>query len=58
MRLKLFSKLDFFLKVKFGKIDFGLKNEHYSALFFSGVCRKRHYRYPMVVFFYKRCYRH
>ena len=33
MRSKLFSKLDSFLKVEFGKLDFGLKNEHYSGVF-------------------------
>ena len=58
MRSKLFSKLDSFLKVEFGKLDFGLENEHYSGVFFSGICRKHHYRYPIVAFFYKRCYRH
>ena len=33
MRSKLFSKFGLFLKVEFGKLDFGLENEHYSGLF-------------------------
>ena len=45
MRSKLFSKLDSFLKVEFGKIDFGLENEHYSGVFFSGVFYKRYYKH-------------
>ena len=51
MRSKLFSKLDFFLKVEFDKLDFGLENKRYSHVFFSGVCQKCHYRYPIVVFY-------
>jgi len=27
------------------------QNSNYSGVFFSGVCQKRHYRYPIVAFY-------
>ena len=44
---KLIQLVGLFLKIKFGKLDFGLESKHYSGVFFF---KKRHYRYPIVLF--------
>ena len=51
MRSKLFSKFGLFLKVEFGKLDFGAGKRTLQWRFFgaySSVYRKRHYKISIV----------
>ena len=38
------------MELEFAKLEFWPKIQTIVAFFFSGVCQKRHYRYPIVAF--------